>query len=377
VELVSDLPRWKGHPVRKQEAEGACEQVPPATRYGHVTVSTAHSEEHVDVKTIGEPVHDSILSCVGNTPLVSMHRLFPQPGIEVIAKLELMNPGGSMKDRSAKYIVESGLDDGSIPAGAHLVESSSGNFGIALAMVCRLRGLSFTCVVDPKTTPANVRIMRSLGAEVEVVTEPDEMGGYLHTRIRRVKDLVSRTTGAMWVNQYANARNWQAYYHGIGQELAEELSGRPDYLFAAVSTTGSILGSARRLREKFPDLQVVAVDAVGSVIFGTPPGPRNIPGIGSSRVPELFAADEIDDVVHIGDAEAARACRRLLAVEGIFAGGSSGAAVAAIERRIPTLPRPSRVVVVLPDRGDRYLDHVYDDEWLAEADHNTSADDVY
>jgi N-(2-amino-2-carboxyethyl)-L-glutamate synthase len=115
---------------------------------------------------------------------------------------------------------------------------------------------------------------------------------------------------------------------------------------------------------------VVAVDAEGSIIFGTPPGPRRIPGIGSSRVPELFTPEEIDEVVHVGDAEAARACRRLFTTEGIFAGGSSGSVVAAIARKLPTLPRPCRVVAIFPDRGDRYLDLVYDDEWLAGLDGN-------
>lgn len=319
---------------------------------------------------ITEPICDSVLGCVGNTPLVALNRLFPEAGIEVVAKLELMNPGGSMKDRPARYIVEAGLADGDIPPGAHLIESSSGNFGIALAIAARLHGLTFTCVVDPKTTTANIQIMRQLGARVEVVTDPDEMGGYLHTRIRRVRELLAQTPNGVWINQYANARNWESYYHGTGSELATELVRPPDYLFAAVSTTGSILGCARRLRERFADLRVVAVDAEGSIIFGTPPGPRHIPGIGSSRVPELFTPEEIDEVVHVGDAEAARACRRLLTTEGIFAGGSSGSVVAAIARKLPTLPRPCRVVAIFPDRGDRYLDLVYDDEWLAGLDGN-------
>jgi len=321
-------------------------------------------------ETITEPIRDSVLGCVGNTPLVALNRLFPEAGIEVIAKLELMNPGGSMKDRPARHIIEAGLANGDIPPGAHLIESSSGNFGIALAIAARLHGLTFTCVVDPKTTTANIQIMRQLGARVEVVTDPDEMGGYLHTRIRRVRELLAQAPNGVWINQYANARNWESYYHGTGRELATELVRPPDYLFAAVSTTGSILGCARRLRERFADLRVVAVDAEGSIIFGAPPGPRHIPGIGSSRVPELFTPAEIDDVVHVGDAEAARACRRLLVTEGIFAGGSSGAVVAAIARTLPTLPRPCRVVAIFPDRGDRYLDLVYDDEWLAGLDAN-------
>ncbi|MGP4016173.1 2,3-diaminopropionate biosynthesis protein SbnA [Saccharopolyspora sp. 5N708] len=319
------------------------------------------------VDTLPESVAESVFECVGNTPVVALNRLFPEPDVEVLAKLELMNPGGSMKDRAARHIVECGLREGSIGPGSHLVESSSGNFGIALAIAARIHGLRFTCVLDPKAARANVVILRHLGAEVDVVTEPDGLGGYLQTRIRRVRQILASSPGAIWINQYANDRNWQAHYHGTGAELAAQLVHPPSHLFGAVSTTGSILGCSRRLRESFPQLRVVAVDAVGSVIFGAPPGPREVPGIGASRVPELLAPAEIDDVVHVNDFETAMGCRDLLAAEGIFAGGSTGAVVAAIRRALPRFPRPCRVVAVFPDRGDRYLDLVYDDDWLAAA----------
>ncbi|TDD48167.1 2,3-diaminopropionate biosynthesis protein SbnA [Saccharopolyspora elongata] len=319
------------------------------------------------VDTLTESVAESIFECVGNTPVVALNRLFPEADVEVVAKLELMNPGGSMKDRSARYIVECGLREGSIRPGSHLVESSSGNFGIALAIAARIHGLRFTCVLDPKAAPANVAILRHLGAEVDLVSEPDDMGGYLHTRIRRVKEIVAGSPGAIWINQYANDRNWQAHYHGTGAELTQQLVHPPSYLVGAVSTTGSLLGCSRRLRESFPELRVVAVDAVGSVIFGGSPGRRDVPGLGASRVPELLTSAEIDDVVHVNDFETAVGCRDLLAAEGIFAGGSTGAVVAAIRRMLPRLPRPCRVVAVFPDRGDRYLDLVYDDDWFAAA----------
>jgi 2,3-diaminopropionate biosynthesis protein SbnA len=319
------------------------------------------------LESVVEPVCDSVLHCVGNTPAVALRRLFPDPDVEVIAKLELLNPGGSMKDRSARHIVEAGLREGSIEPGNRLIESSSGNFGIALAIAARIYDLRFTCVVDPKTTQANVAILRGLGADVEIVTQRDHAGGYLHSRISRVEELLAMTPGAIWVNQYANDRNWEAYYRGTGAELNEQLVHPPGFLFAAVSTTGSILGCARRLRERFPDLRVIAVDAVGSVIFGAPPGPRELPGIGSSRVPELCRTEEIDEVVHVDDVDAALGCRELLLAEGIFAGASTGAVVSAIARTLPRLPRPCRVVTIFPDRGDRYLDLVYDDDWLAAA----------
>lgn len=325
---------------------------------------------------------DSVLDCVGHTPVVALRRLFPEPDVEVLAKLELMNPGGSMKDRSARHIVESGLRDGTLNPGCTIVESSSGNFGVALAMAARIHGLRFVCVVDAKTTRANRVLLHHLGAEVDLVDvtddpdtatddtgagDPSTGGGHLGSRLRRVREILDERPDAVWINQYANERNWQAFYHGTGAELAHQLPGQPTVLFGPVSTTGSLLGCSRKLRERFPSLRVTAVDAAGSVIFGGTPGRRDIPGIGSSRVPELCSPDEVDDVVRVTDADAALACRELVAAEGIFAGGSSGAVVAAVRRRLPELPRPCRIVTILPDRGDRYLDLVYDDDWLAEA----------
>ncbi len=310
-------------------------------------------------------IHDSVISCVGSTPMVRLDRCFPDPEIEVVAKLEMLNPGGSMKDRPARFIVEQGLRDGTLRPGMRLVESTSGNLGIALAMAAGLHGLAFTAVVDPKTSQANLRLLELFGADVEMVTEPDEAGGYLHTRVRRARELVDAASDAVLVNQYANDLNWRSYHDTAGQEILDAVDGPIDYLVAAVSTTGSIQGIARRLRQDHPNLNVVAVDAVGSVIFGAPAGPRQLPGFGASRVPEILNAEEIDEVVHVGDAESAAGCRQLLSTEKIFAGGSSGAVVAGIEHLTSRLDRPARVVTLLPDRGERYLDLVYDDAWVA------------
>lgn len=309
-------------------------------------------------------IHDSIVSCIGATPLVHLRRLFPFEGLSVIAKLELLNPGGSVKDRPARFIVEEGLRSGTITPGTALVESSSGNLGVALAMVARAYGLRFTCVVDPKISPANLRILRSLGAAIDMVDALDEQGGYLGTRVRRVREIVAESSGTIWINQYANELNWRAHYEGEGEEIVRALDRPVDVLVAAVSTTGTVLGLARRLREWNPRVHVVAVDAVGSVIFGAPPAPRELPGMGASRVPELLRPEEIDEVIHIDDREAVRGCRALAAHEGIFAGGSSGAVVAALRKLLPRLARPQTVLTVLPDRGDRYLDMVYDDRWV-------------
>src|ERR1019366_1924437 len=309
-------------------------------------------------------IHNSITHCVGATPLVYLNRLFPQPELSVIAKLEFLNPGGSIKDRPARFIIESGLRNKTITSSTHIIESTSGNLGIALAMVARSYGLNLTCVVDPKISPTNLKILRLMGSNVEMVQTKDDQGGYLKTRIARVQQLLHHLPNGYWINQYANQLNWQAHYYGTGEEIVSDIDAPVDCIILAVSTTGTLLGIARRLRKAFPSIQVIAVDAVGSIIFGQAPGPRDIPGIGSSRVPELLHKDEIDDVVFVDDYEAALGCRALLAQEGIFAGGSSGAVIAALNKLAVKFPPFYRVMTVLPDRGERYLDLVYNDQWL-------------
>ncbi|MET9919968.1 2,3-diaminopropionate biosynthesis protein SbnA [Streptomyces sp. NPDC059605] len=309
-------------------------------------------------------IHESVLDCVGGTPVVALGRLFPDAGVEVLAKLEFLNPGGSVKDRAARHIVRSGLADGTIGPGTHLVESTSGNFGIALAMACRIHQIPLTVVVDPNITPSNLTLLRRLGANVEMVTELDERGGgYLNQRLRRVQELLATLPDAYWINQYANELNLQAHQE-TGREILAQVPGPLDLLVAAVSTTGTIHGVAGILREAHPALRVVAVDAVGSVIFGTASRMRRIPGIGASRVPELLRREEIDQVVHVTDEQAVGGCHALLDQEGILAGGSSGSVVAALRTLIPSLPvggRPLRIVTLLPDRGERYLDLIYAD----------------
>ena len=322
-----------------------------------------------------EDIHDSINTCVGNTPLVRLSRCYSDHEHEVIAKLEMLNPIGSMKDRPARFIIEQGLATGALQPGMRLVESTSGNLGVALAALSRLHGLLFTAVVDPKTTPSNLRLLETFGADVEMVSRIDATGGFLGTRIQRARELAAGCPRSVWVNQYANELNWRAYHETAGSEILQALTRPVDYLVAAVSTTGSIQGLARRLRERSPNLQVVAVDAVGSVIFGTAPRRREIPGYGASRVPELLDRSLIDQVMHIDDAEAALGCRQLVAAEGILGGGSSGAVVAAINRLLPEIPSDSRILTVLPDRGERYLDLVYDDAWLDETVSRASSEE--
>ncbi|MCH0538720.1 2,3-diaminopropionate biosynthesis protein SbnA [Streptomyces sp. MUM 203J] len=303
-------------------------------------------------------LHDSIVDCIGCTPMVHLRRLFPT-GPQVFAKLELLNPAGSVKDRTARHIIETGVREGLLHPGAHIVESTSGNFGVALAMMSRIHGLRLTLVVDPHITASNLGILKSYGAQVEMVEEAAE-GGYLPARIARVKKILAADRSAVWINQYANSLGPEAHYRGTAEEIVRDLPRSPDYLVVAVSTTGTLNGLARRLKERSEGLQVVAVDAVGSIVFGNPPGPRRLPGIGSSRVPELLDKALIDRVVEVTDRESIEACHDLLSKEAIFAGGSSGSVIAAIQKIVPSIPPTSSVVTLFPDRGDRYIDLVYD-----------------
>ena len=305
-------------------------------------------------------IHDSIMSCVGATPIVALRRLFPDDGAQVFAKLEFLNPGGSIKDRPARYIIGQGLASGAITPESVLVESTSGNLGVALAMMAKTHSLRFIAVVDPNITPANLAIIGHLGAQIEMVTKRDPSGGYLETRLERVQQLLQEDPCAVWINQYANRLNQESHFFGTGEEIVSALDAPVDCLVNAVSTGGTIMGTAQRLRQAFPELRVVAVDAIGSAIFGGPSSPRSLPGIGSSRRPGLLDVAGIDRVVYVSEEESIQACRELLREEAILAGASSGSVIAGIQKLIPILPRPTRIVTVLPDRGERYLDSVYD-----------------
>jgi 2,3-diaminopropionate biosynthesis protein SbnA len=301
---------------------------------------------------------ESAIACVGDTPLVRLTHLWGGR-INVTAKLEMLNPGGSIKDRTAKYMIEQGFEEGTIDSSSHLVESSSGNFGVAVAIVAKHYGLRFTCVVDPKICDANLTFLRLLGTEVEVVSERDDTGGYLKTRLARVRELCASDPNAVSLNQYANDANWRAHYLGIANEIVRDLPEPPDYVVVAVSTSGTIVGIARRLTEMYPAIKVIAVDVWGSAVFGSPARERFLPGIGSSVVPEILDRSLIDEVVLVTDQEAVDAAHELLEGEGVLAGASSGAVVAAINQIASRLPSGCSVVTVFPDRGERYLETVY------------------
>jgi 2,3-diaminopropionate biosynthesis protein SbnA len=301
-------------------------------------------------------INGGILSTIGDTPLVRLNRLLPLAGFQVYAKLESFNPGGSIKDRPALLILEVALHSGEIGPGTVVVESSSGNMGIGLAQVCRYHGLRFICVVDPKTSAQNLRVLRAYGAEVDLVSEPDPVSGeFLLARLNRVQALIREIDGAFWPNQYANQHNPEAHYRMTMREMAAELAGKVDVLFVATSTCGTIRGCAEYVRDLGLSTRMVAVDALGSLIFSNQRAKRMIPGLGAGMRPPLCEPALIDDVVHVNDLECVVGCRRLVARESILAGGSSGAVVAALERLQDTIHGGMNCVLILPDRESGIL----------------------
>jgi 2,3-diaminopropionate biosynthesis protein SbnA len=308
---------------------------------------------------------DGILEAVGGTPLVRLRRYFPEARFELHAKLEALNPGGSIKDRPATKILAEALASGAIRAGTVVIESSSGNMGIGLAQACRYHGLRFLCVVDTKTTPANLRVLRAFGAEIDLVTEPDpESGELLQARLKRVQALLGEIAGSFWPNQYANLHNSGSHYQTTMHEVATALDGEVDFLFVPTSTCGTLRGCCEYVRDHRMATRVIAVDSQGSLIFGQVPGKRMIPGLGAGLRPPLCDAALIEDFVLVSDLDCVVGCRRLMEREAIFAGGSSGGVMAAVEATLLRIPAGARVVAILPDRGERYLETLFSDEWV-------------
>ncbi|HYV12202.1 MAG TPA: 2,3-diaminopropionate biosynthesis protein SbnA [Pyrinomonadaceae bacterium] len=311
-------------------------------------------------------MNDGVLSAIGKTPLVRLLRVIPDARFKLYAKLEGLNPGGSTKDRPAFSILRHAIDSGDIQPGTVVIESSSGNMGIGLAQACMYYGLRFICVVDPKATVQNVRLLKAYGAEVDVVQEPDKRTGeYLQARLNRVKDLLDSTENTFWPNQYSHRYNPIAHYQTM-HEVVTELGGEVDYLFCATSTCGTIRGCAEYAREHKLPTKIFAVDAVGSVIFGGENRKRLIPGHGAAVRPALYQPDVAERCIHVTDLQCVVGCRRLVRDEAILAGGSSGAVLMAIEQIKDEIEPGATCAAIFADKGERYLDTIYCDSWVEE-----------
>ncbi|MCP2242202.1 2,3-diaminopropionate biosynthesis protein SbnA [Lentzea aerocolonigenes] len=279
-------------------------------------------------------------------------------------KCEGLNLAGSIKLKAAAGMVDDAVASGLLRPGQTLVESSSGNLGVALSMIAAHRGYRFVCVTDNRCTEPSVRMMRALGARVEVVSRPTADGGLLGARLDRVRELCAADDSYVWLNQYANEGNWRAHYASTAPQILKQFPDI-DLLFVGAGTTGTLMGCARFFRDEGLPVTVVAVDAVGSVTFGGNPARRLIPGLGTSRRPEILDPSFVDDVVHVAESDAIRACHRL-AAHGFLFGGSTGTVVAGALRWLARNggSEHQTAVLIAPDLGERYLGSVYDENWL-------------
>ncbi|MGB3565386.1 MAG: pyridoxal-phosphate dependent enzyme [Thermoanaerobaculia bacterium] len=301
-----------------------------------------------------------------NTPIRRIRLLIGRESRNVCLKLEGHNPGGSIKDRTALSLLQSLESTGRLTAGGRLVESSSGNLAVGLAMLARDRGYRFTAVVDPRVTAENLRRLHDLGAQTTMVEIPDETGGYLLSRLARIREMLVEDSGLQWTNQYANPANPAAHYSGTAPEIFRQMEHRVDAVFVAVSTGGTLAGIGRFFREASPDTRIIAVDARGSVALGGSPGVRKLIGMGSSRRSEFADPGLYDELIYVGDCEAFTFCRALDAATGIKVGGSSGACLAACARYLQSHSRVERLVCICADRGEHYASSIFSNSWLAQ-----------
>lgn len=280
-------------------------------------------------------------------------------------KLEALNPAGSVKMKAALCMIGDLEQRGLIHPDLQLIESSSGSLGVALAMICAERGYQFTCVVDPNTSAHNIKTIKAFGAKIVMIDKRDENGGFLGSRIAYLNELVAKDPQYYWLNQYANPNNPGAHTMMTGPSIARRFP-KVDYLFIGAGTTGTLMGCVRYFRAHHPDTQIVAVDSIGSVTFGHAPAKRYIPGLGTSRRPEIYSPEGIDHFEMIDEAQAVAMCRHLARSNGLMAGGSTGTVLAAVHAWRNRIKPDATVVTISPDMGERYLDTVYDDAWVIE-----------
>lgn len=316
-------------------------------------------------------VLDDISQAVGSTPMVRLSRVVPPPH-EVLAKVEFLNPTGSVKDRIARYLVDKALAEGRIGAGGVVLEASSGNTAMGLAMMSILRGLRCRMVVRRQTSREKLDSLRALGVELVLVDgslPPEHPESYN----RKAQVLAAEDPSIFFPDQHHNRDNNEAHYRTTGPEIWRQAEGRIDLFVAGMGTGGTVSGVARYLKEQDPRIRVVAIDVEGSVFSdhfaGRPlpaPRPYLLEGLGDEEVIGCPEFECIDAMEQVSDGEAFRAARELAAREGLLAGGSSGAALWGVRQVLARETEPRRVVTLLPDSGNRYLSTIYCDRWMAE-----------
>jgi cystathionine beta-synthase len=310
-------------------------------------------------------MHETILQSVGRTPLVRLRRLAADVPPSVYAKLESLNPGGSVKDRVGVAMIAEAERRGWLRPGGTIIEATAGNTGVGLAMVAAVKGYRCIFVLPDKMSAEKVSLLKAYGAEVVITptnVAPDAQESY-----NSVADRLAREIPGAWrPNQFTNLANPEIHYRTTGPEIWEQTEGRVTAFVAGVGTGGTVSGVARYLKERNPDIRIIGADPEGSVLSGGTPRPWKVEGIGEDFVPKTFNSQLVDEWIRVSDAESFHTARALARREGILAGGSSGTNVAAALRYAQRLTADHCVVTLVCDTGRNYLSKLFDDAWLAE-----------
>ncbi len=296
-------------------------------------------------------VADDIIQLVGETPILKLRRLVPPGSADIFAKLEYLNPGGSLKDRAAIGIIRRAEQEGKLAAGGTIVEATAGNTGIGLALIGVNRGYKVKLFVPEKFSEEKVMIMRALGAEVTRTPDAEGMQG----AIKRAKELAAADPSTFLAAQFENPANPDFHYETTAREIFEQMDGKVDAVALGCGTCGTFTGVARYLKERLPRALAFAVETQGSVLGGGPPGPHKVEGIGNTFIPKTFDPSVCDEVIKVTDDEAFATVKQLAAEEGVLSGSSGGAAVFAALKIAARLGAGKRVVTIIPDSAERYL----------------------
>jgi cystathionine beta-synthase len=313
--------------------------------------------------TTGPTYFNNALEAIGNTPLVKLNKVTDGAECLVLAKVEYMNPGGSVKDRPAVAMLDAAEKQGLLKPGGTIVEPTSGNTGTGLAMAAAIRGYRCILVMPDKMSKEKIDLLRAYGADVVVTpsnVSPDSPESYYGV----ANKLASEIPGAFQPNQFHNHFNPDAHYHTTGPEIWRQTNGSITHFVAGIGTGGTISGTARYLKEVNPNVHVVGADPEGSIYSGDIPRSYAVEGIGMSYLPDTVDLRVIDEMVRVSDRDSFLMARRITREEGLLVGGSSGTAAVAAVRLAKTLPKDSIVVVILPDSGRGYMSKIFSDDWM-------------
>lgn len=314
--------------------------------------------------------HETILSAIGDTPLVKLRKLVPRNAATVLVKCEYMNPAGSVKDRMALHIIEKAEKAGILKPGGTIVENTSGNTGLGVAMAAAVKGYRCIFTMPDKMSVEKVNMLKAFGADV-VITPTNVPADSPESYYETAKRIARETPGSFYVNQYDNPDNIEAHYLSTGAEIWRQTEGRIDVFVAGIGTGGTMSGAGKFLKEKKPEVRNIAVDPVGSIYKGLFETGKvghskvyKVEGIGEDRVCKAMDFSIVDEVRQVDDRECFTVARRLTREEGIFAGGSSGASVAVAIQLARELGPEKLIVAVLPDSGTRYITKFFSDAWM-------------